>query len=163
MNKLDQQLDSFFLAFDRQFKRRDLFKGATAAALGLGALTLPAKVLAGNPALCNNNWGRCNGVLCCGSYGGCSGYSKCASTAPGANCYYRTGKWSRCCNSYWRYDWVDCCPWNVYGYCCQTAICYGQSDGYGCPGAYCTDPSCPSAAYCPCYCCTYRVIVANGC
>lgn len=162
--RIDSQLDHIFLAFERQIRRRDLFKGAAALALAVAGLGLGNDVVRAQPSQCGSNWGRCGGRLCCSSYGGCAtGHGKCFC-GPHSNCYSSTAGWERCCNSYWLYQWIDCCNRSVYGGCCQRDCCYGSEIPCDIGG------TCQSSAQCQvycsptiCYCCTYRVLLANAC
>lgn len=154
MNQLDKRLDRSFALVGEKVSRSGLLRrvgvvGAGALGFGVGADSALAA-----PAKCSNNFGRCNGCLCCGDYGGCKPESPyfCGNTPAG--CYKTTDSWSRCCNSYWRYEWWDCC-FRKDG--TQTACGAGGSPS-----------NCSSTQGCSSYCgagyrCTFRLIVANGC
>lgn len=160
MDRLDRPLEDLMLAWERRIGRRDLFKGATATILALGALSNASRASA---TICSSNWGRCDGALCCNSYGGCGGSSKCTTNLP-ADCYTTTGSWSRCCSDGWRYTWVDCCFRKINNNLPCSGGCV-RGPFLGCAQSYtCQDPNCyPNClgcvSYCGSgYCCTYRVL-----
>lgn len=163
MKAVDSGLDATFLALAEQLGRRPFLKRLSAATLGIAAaLTFPGAAQAILPPKCSNNYGRCGGCLCCGKYGGCSATKPCTDSP--WPCYGSTAGWSRCCNNYWLYQWIDCCNFRTdSGSCCGCDV--------GDPTTSCTscNGTCPPGGcqvYCSpsrCYCCTYRVITGNVC
>jgi len=154
MNQLDRHLDRRFAALGDRVDRGALFKRAgiiTASALGFGVAVEEAGAV---PSKCANNFGRCNGCLCCGDYNGCKPETPYYCGYTPAGCYKTTDWWGACCNSYWRYEWWDCC--------------FRVSGSGGPCGAGGSPSNCTSGSGCDSYCgsgyrCTFRVIVANGC
>ena len=152
MNALDKRLNQTFASLGDTLSRATFLKRAsvlTAAVVGVGAA---AETATAAPSLCADNHGRCNGCLCCGDYNGCRPETPyyCGYTPSGCGKY--TGRWTACCNSYWLYEWWDCCFRTSGGSCCNGV--QGRSN--------CVSGSCPS--WCGgCYWCTFRIITANGC
>jgi hypothetical protein len=158
MNSLDKRLEGTFAAAGERLSRSSLLKRAAVVAgsvAGYGAVTQTAL---GAPSQCGASWGACGGQLCCGCYSGCTcqGSAFYCGNRP-AGCSVQTAKWSRCCNSYWRYDWWDCGFFRDTGGCCGA----GGSPSGSMDCSTCVNGC--NAAYVNCYRCTFRIIVGGGC
>ena len=157
-SQLDNRLEKTFASLGSRFNRTGLFKRAAVMAgalVGYGAATESA----GAVSLCANTFGACGGSLCCGCYNGCKciGSQYFCGDRPNG-CYVTTAKWTRCCNSYYLYEWFDC-GFLVIG---SNACC---NDG-GSPSASLGCSTCANVcgqAYVDCYRCTFRNIISGGC
>lgn len=158
MNRLDRHIEANFLSVAGKLPRRGLLRSvavATGVALGFDAASADAFP----PPECANTWGACGGILCCGAWAGCIAESPYHCGDRPAGCFVQTGHWSRCCNQYWLYQWVDCCFLKSSdGSCCGAG---GDPEG-GSVGCATCSGTC-GVAYCNCYRCSYRAITANGC
>jgi hypothetical protein len=158
--RLDERIENSFVYIGDRFPRKGLLKrGAVAVGAAMGYETSTAEASPYPPLQCANTWGACGGVLCCGAWSGCIATTPYHCGNRPAGCYVDTGHWSRCCNGYWLYQWVDCCFLRSDGSgCCGSG---GDPDG-GSVGCSTCVATC-NAAYCGCYRCSYRAITANAC
>lgn len=155
MQLLDEHLEGTFSWLGEKLDRRRALMRAAGLTGAIAGFGIAADVARATPSQCGDNFGRCDGCLCCCNYDGClssTGYY-CGNTPSG--CSKHSLNWSACCNSYWLYAWYDCCFSSNTGGCCKPSQCGSCcSSGSGCT-VYCNSGRC--------YCCTFRVIVANGC